>query len=118
MVGAGPPSRPSDPGRWPLASGGMATELQARILAVVRDQPPGSVTTYGEVAAEAGAPGAARAVGHTLAASGGDVPWWRVVSAGGRLVPGLEEEHARRLRAEGVDVRDGHVAALARRRGR
>jgi alkylated DNA nucleotide flippase Atl1 len=65
--------------------------------------------TYGEVAAEAGWPGAARAVGAFLAAHGEGRPWWRVVTASGRLVPGHEREHARRLRAEGVSVRDGHV---------
>jgi methylated-DNA-protein-cysteine methyltransferase-like protein len=64
------------------------------------------VVTYGEVAAEAGHPGAARAVGHLLARSDGTLPWWRVVTSTGRLVPGHEVEHARRLRAEGVDVDD------------
>ena len=49
-------------------------------------------------------PGAARAVGHLLATSGDDLPWWRVVTASGRLVPGHEVEHARRLRDEGVPV--------------
>jgi hypothetical protein len=32
------------------------------------------------------------------------------VTVAGRLVPGHETEHAERLRAEGVRVRDGHVA--------
>ena len=27
---------------------------------------------------------------------GGSYPWWRVVTAAGRLVPGREAEHARR----------------------
>ncbi len=70
---------------------------------------PGEVVTYGEVAAEAGHPGAARAVGRLLAGSDGAHPWWRVVTASGRLVPGHEDEHARRLRAEGVEVADGRV---------
>ena len=39
------------------------------------------------------------------------LPWHRVVTVAGRLVPGHETEHAERLRAEGVRVRDGHVAA-------
>lgn len=69
----------------------------------------GEVVTYGEVAAEAGFPGAARAVGRILAASDGTFPWWRVVTAAGRLVPGHEVEHARRLRAEGVEVVGGRV---------
>ena len=70
---------------------------------------PGDVVTYGEVAAEAGHPGAARAVGRLLATSDGAHCWWRVVTATGRLVPGHEDEHARRLRAEGVEVADGRV---------
>jgi methylated-DNA-protein-cysteine methyltransferase-like protein len=32
------------------------------------------------------------------------IPWWRVVNATGRLVPGHEREQARRLRTEGVAV--------------
>lgn len=65
--------------------------------------------TYGEVATEAGFPGAARAVGRILATSGGAYPWWRVVNASGRLVPGHEAEHERRLAAEGVELRNGRV---------
>ena len=78
----------------------------------------GDVVTYGEVAAEAGVPGAARAVGRILARSGSRYPWWRVVTASGRLVPGHEEEHARRLAAEGVEVGDGRVRLRAQRRSR
>ena len=63
---------------------------------------PGDVTTYGEVAAEAGHPRAARAVGRILAESDGGYPWWRVVNSNGRLVPGHETQQAKRLRAEGV----------------
>jgi methylated-DNA-protein-cysteine methyltransferase-like protein len=76
--------------------------LTARILGVVAATRPGEVLTYGEVAREAGSPGAARAVGRVLARHGASVPWWRVVTASGRLVPGHEVEHARRLGAEGV----------------
>jgi alkylated DNA nucleotide flippase Atl1 len=80
------------------------------VLAVLRRLGPGEVVTYGEVGEEAGYPGAARAVGNLLRGSGADdVPWWRVVTASGRLVPGHEVEHARRLTAEGVDVSDGRV---------
>src|SRR5688572_11384376 len=78
------------------------------VLAVIRGLSPGEISTYGEVAREAGYPGAARAVGHLLAA-GADVPWWRVVAGNGRLVPGNEAEHTRHLRAEGVEVQAGRV---------
>ncbi len=68
----------------------------------------GEVATYGEIAADAGRPGAARAVGRILASSDG-LPWWRVVTKEGRLVPGLEEEHAVRLAREGLAVRHNRV---------
>ena len=90
----------------------MSTEFAERVRDVVRALPPGDVVTYGEVAALAGKPGAARGVGAVLAGSGErGLPWWRVVNAAGRLVPGHEREHARRLRAEGVavDVAAGRV---------
>lgn len=85
------------------------TPFEAAVAAVLERLGPGDVVTYGEVALEAGYPGRARAVGRILAESGGAYPWWRVVNASGRLVPGHEVEHERRLTAEGVPVRDGRV---------
>jgi alkylated DNA nucleotide flippase Atl1 len=76
----------------------FSTEVEKVIQAI----PKGTVMTYGEIALEAGFPGAARAVGTLLARSGGTLPWWRVVNASGRLIPGHEVDHARRLKAEGV----------------
>lgn len=84
------------------------SDFATAVQAVVQKLEPGEVISYGEVAAEAGFPGAARAVGGVLRASEG-LPWWRVVAANGRLVPGLEVEHAERLIAEGIPVRDGRV---------
>ena len=89
-------------------------DLVEEVLAVVAATRPGEVLTYGEVAVEAGFPGAARAVGRALADHGGGVPWWRVVTATGRLVPGLEEEQTTRLRAEGVPCDRGGVRRTAR----
>lgn len=89
-----------------------AAAFEDAVVAVVRSIPAGEVLTYGEVAAEAGRPGAARAVGRVLATSDDDLPWWRVVTATGRLVPGLEDEHTRRLLDEGVELRSGRVAGL------
>ena len=74
------------------------------MLRVLRALVPGEVVTYGEVAVQAGYEvGASRGVGNILARHDG-LPWWRVVGSNGRLVPGHEAEHARRLRAEGVEV--------------
>jgi methylated-DNA-protein-cysteine methyltransferase related protein len=87
------------------------TEFERRVLSVIEALGPGEVVTYGEVAEEAGFPKAARAVGNILARSDG-LPWWRVVTSTGRLVPGHEREQARRLRAEGVRTAGGRVAAV------
>jgi methylated-DNA-protein-cysteine methyltransferase related protein len=85
------------------------TEFERAVARVLDALQPGEVVTYGEVASEAGRPGAARAVGAVLAGSDGRYPWWRVVTSTGRLVPGHEREHARLLRGEGVAVRNGRV---------
>jgi len=88
-------------------------DFEEAVCEVIRSLPAGAVATYGEIAAEAGFPGAARAVGSLLRRSSG-LPWWRVVAAGGRLIPGEEQEQARRLRAEGVAFTTaGKVAASA-----
>jgi methylated-DNA-protein-cysteine methyltransferase-like protein len=79
------------------------------VIEVIEAIPEGEISTYGEVATEAGFPGAARAVGNLLRTTPG-LPWWRVIAASGRLVPGLEREHAQRLRAEGVRITNGKVS--------
>jgi methylated-DNA-protein-cysteine methyltransferase-like protein len=86
----------------------VPASFRDRVTAVIAALPPGQVVSYGDVAAEAGHPGAARGVGSVLAGSDG-LPWWRVIMVDGRLVPGKEDEHARRLRAEGVAVTKGRV---------
>ena len=78
------------------------------VISVLEALEPGDVMAYGEVATEAGYPGAARAVGNLLRTTPG-LPWWRVVNAAGRLAPGNEKEQAQRLRAEGVRVVNGKV---------
>ena len=82
--------------------------LDSRIAEVVRLLEPGEVVSYGDIAADAGSPRAFRHVGRVLAVTEG-LPWWRVVTSGGRLVPGNERKHAELLRAEGVVVAQGHV---------
>lgn len=84
------------------------TDFEDAVVRTVAGIPFGEVSTYGEVAAESGHPGAARAVGNVLRRGEG-LPWWRVVASNGRLVPGNERLHARRLRAEGVRVEGGRV---------
>ena len=58
------------------------TDFGDAVREVITALAPGELVTYGEVAAEAGYPGAARAVGRVLRDSSG-LPWWRVVTASG-----------------------------------
>jgi methylated-DNA-protein-cysteine methyltransferase related protein len=107
------PLRPVRARRISGASGASAA-LEA-IWHVVCAIPRGRVSTYGAVARAAGLPGRARQTGFALrtAPEGMNVPWHRVVGAGGRIVfPGSSRAHreqVRRLRAEGVRVSGGRV---------
>jgi methylated-DNA-protein-cysteine methyltransferase related protein len=89
------------------------------IWAVVGAIPRGSVSTYGAVARAAGLPGRARMAGRALRESPKEMklPWHRVVGAGGKIVfPRTSlnfREQARRLRAEGVAVKEGRVGREA-----
>jgi methylated-DNA-protein-cysteine methyltransferase-like protein len=78
---------------------------------VVRRIPRGRVMTYGEVATAAGHRGAARQVVWALHNCGPDIPWHRVIGAGGRiLLPGEAAlEQRLRLEAEGVVFTGGRV---------
>lgn len=84
-------------------------DFESAVVSVIDSLKPGDIISYGEVAAEAGYPGAARAVGRVLKGSTG-LPWWRVVTSTGRLVPGHEVEHQRLLEQENVIVLNGRVA--------
>ncbi|MEN8234219.1 MAG: MGMT family protein [Actinomycetota bacterium] len=86
----------------------MEKDFSDEVEGVLDRLGTGDVISYGEVADEAGFPGAARAVGNLVRSTPG-LPWWRVVTKSGRLAPGCEKEQAERLRAEGVPVRDGRV---------
>ncbi|MEN8114687.1 MAG: MGMT family protein [Actinomycetota bacterium] len=86
----------------------MEKDFSDEVANVLERLESGDVVSYGEVADEAGFPGAARAVGNLVRTTPG-LPWWRVVAKSGRLAPGCEQEQAQRLRAEGVPVRDAKV---------
>ena len=88
-----------------------------RVLTVVRRIPVGRVASYGEVAALAGRPRAARAVGNIMRTCGRrDVPCHRVIAAGGRLggYGGSEALKRSLLIAEGVVVSGKKVRELDR----
>lgn len=87
-----------------------------KVYALVRQIPPGKVTSYGRVADMIGHPGAARQVGYAMSALKSraddpdyqDVPWQRVVGHDGKIVikGGEHGRHyqAELLREEGVSV--------------
>lgn len=90
-------------------------DRNARIYAAIAAIPPGRVASYGAIAARAGVPGRARLVGRLLGEvpDGMELPWFRVLRASGQIAMpagsrGFREQ-ARRLRAEGVEVRNGRV---------
>ena len=84
-------------------------ERDQRIVDVIRSLREGEVVTYGDIADVAGYPKMSRLVGRLLATTDDDLPWWRVVNAAGRLVPGHEREQSALLKAEGVSVANGHI---------
>ena len=61
--------------------------LRTILYIVLSKIPSGRLVTYGQLAKMAGYPGAARAVGALLKQlpEGTQLPWHRVVAAGGRL---------------------------------
>ncbi|HEY7640967.1 MAG TPA: MGMT family protein [Steroidobacteraceae bacterium] len=85
------------------------------ILAAVRRIPRGKVCTYGNVAEVAGLPRRARLVGTVLrqTPAARDLPWFRVINAGGRIsFPVGSDAYARqrhKLEAEGVVFVGGRV---------
>lgn len=87
---------------------------------LVRTVPAGAVTTYGDIGAALGSSRVARHVGYAMAAlpEAHDVPWWRVVAAGGRLsqLPGAAQQQAVHLAAEGIEVLNLRVQQFSLRR--
>ena len=86
-------------------------------MTVVRRIPVGRVATYGDVAAVAGQPRAARAEGNIMRdCRRPDVPCHRVIAAGGRLggYGGSEALKRALLAAEGVIVSGSKIRELDR----
>ncbi|MFK7897431.1 MAG: MGMT family protein [Myxococcota bacterium] len=87
------------------------------VYRVVKRVPKGRVATYGQIAALAGMPGAARQVGWALNAleDEDDVPWHRVINAKGEISrrgdKAFEDFQRALLEAEGIEFgRSGRVA--------
>jgi O-6-methylguanine DNA methyltransferase len=90
----------------------MASDFTRRVVAATRRIPAGRIATYGDIAAMAGVPRAARAVGNIMRACRlQDVPCHRVVAAGGRLggFGGYVALKRELLRAEGVPASGSRI---------
>ena len=87
----------------------------SEVWTLVRSIPPGKVMTYGQVAdhlaSEDLATLTARQVGRAMGESPDDVPWHRVVNAGGRCSVDTEDNprQQRLLESEGVVFRFGRL---------
>ena len=90
------------------------TEFQRRVYLALLDVPKGSLITYGELALKVGCK-SSRAVGNALHKNPDPehIPCFRVVNSKGELSGafafGGANEQARRLEADGIEVRDGRV---------
>lgn len=91
-------------------------DLYEAIYEIVRQVPPGRVTTYGHIAAAIGMRSGARMVGYAMNNShfaSPPVPAHRVVNRAGLLTGkahfGTGDEMAALLRAEGIQVVDDRV---------
>ena len=81
------------------------SEFRSKVEALMAQVPAGKVTTYGDLAALAGHPYAARIVGGMAHYGNPDLPWHRLVNRFGGLAAGYyggrhtQKEH---LEAEGI----------------
>ena len=95
------------------------SEFARRVLRLLSRIPAGRVATYGDLAAQAGRPGAARAVSSIMSqAREPGLPYHRVVAAGGRIGGFGRSPHLKRalLAAEGHTFRGSHLRDFRKRR--
>jgi methylated-DNA-protein-cysteine methyltransferase-like protein len=90
-----------------------SAEIRGELFAeIIRSIPRGKVASYGQVAAAAGYPRHHRAVARFLKeAIAGELPWHRVLGAGGeiKLAGRAAAEQRLRLKMEGVVFMGKHV---------
>jgi methylated-DNA-protein-cysteine methyltransferase-like protein len=92
-------------------------KFREEVYAMVARIPRGRVMTYGQLAALAGHPYAARVVGGIAHWGDPELPWQRVVKKSGSLAegyPGGLSGHKQVLEAEGVEVTDDYRVDVER----
>lgn len=98
-----------------------SSDFRARVEALIAQVPAGKVTTYGDVAALAGHPYAARIVGGMAHYGDPSLPWHRLVNRFGGLAAGYHggrRAQSERLAAEGVTCTNDIVDDFEERRWR
>jgi len=88
--------------------------LHERVRELIASIPSGRVSTYGDIAAMAGA-STPRLVGRILNEDGHDLPWHRVLRANGTPAPHLVHHQLELLRTEGV-LADGQKVSMRKYR--
>ena len=101
---------------WPVER--MSKPTLQRMRQVVKKIPRGRVMTYGDLAAAAGMPGAARAAGRAMSVMGAGVPWQRVLGKKDARRAHItnqrgKNEQRRLLEKEGVDFDASGCVRLA-----
>jgi methylated-DNA-protein-cysteine methyltransferase related protein len=97
------------------------SEFTDKVLRLIRSIPPGKVMTYGQIAACAGSPRAARQVVRILHAMSGKhgLPWHRVINSKGEIGlqdPVYRDIQTQELELEGVTVMAGGRVDLEQHR--
>lgn len=83
--------------------------LRDRVYELMAELPADMVTTYGDLAAMAGYPRAARIVGGIAHTGPDELPWHRLVNAEGGLAvgfPGGQDAQRQLLAADGIECDD------------
>ena len=95
--------------------------LRDRICELMVRLPEGKVTTYGDLAAFAGHPYAARRVGEIAHGGPVELPWHRLVNFRGGLAvgfPGGQDVQRQLLENDGIKCDNGRVIEFEERRWR
>lgn len=80
--------------------------LRERVYTLMTELPPSRVTTYGDLAAMAGSPRAARVVGGIAHTGSTELPWHRLVNSRGGLAvgfPGGQDVQRQLLLQDGIE---------------
>lgn len=95
--------------------------FRQKVYAIVEQIPSGRVMTYGDIAAMAGHPYAARQVGGLAHFGPVELPWHRVVNRFGDCANGYyggKEGHMQALEQEGFEVHNFRIVNFEERRWR